>query len=193
MTDALPAKWNEPYRKRSVASLHPAVVLSDSAHLLPASGRALDLACGGGGNALFLARRGLEVTARDIASVAVDRLREQAQIEGLRLRAEVCDVEKLPWPPERYDVIVVSRYLHRALAPAIMAALNPGGLLFYQTFTADKPPGIGPTHPDYLLADNELLYLFRGLKVRFYREDARCGDSSSGRRNEAYFVGQKPV
>ncbi|MCU0735625.1 MAG: class I SAM-dependent methyltransferase [Methylotetracoccus sp.] len=192
MTDALMAKWNERYRRASPESPEPAAVLTDGSHLLPAAGRALDLACGEGGSALFLARRGIDVTARDISAVAVDRLRARAHVEGLRLTAEVTDIERLPWPPDHYDVIVVSRYLQRALAPAIMASLNPGGLLFYQTFTANKQPGIGPTNPNYLLGDNELLDLFRGLKVRFYREDARCGNAAFGRRNEAYFVGQKP-
>lgn len=191
MSPAAAGRWNDRYRAVPPRAAGPAEVVADNAHLLPATGSALELACGNGGNALFLARRGLRVTARDISSVALDNLRRQALVEGLSLTVEVANIEQLPWPGERYDVVVVSRYLHRPLAPHLIASLNPGGLLFYQTFTAAKPARVGPSNPDYLLRDNELLDLFHALKLRFYREDAHCGNPADGRRNEAYFVGQK--
>lgn len=184
-------RWDDHGRADSPGAPLPRAVLADNSHLLPASGLALELACGRGGNALLLARRGLTVTARDVSPIAVERLQQRADAEGLSLTAEVADIERLPWPRQQYDVIVVSRYLQRALAGPILASLKPGGLLFYQTFTATKPAGIGPSNPDYLLGENELLHLFRGLKLRFYREDGRCGDPAAGRRNEAYYVGQK--
>lgn len=192
MTAALAAKWDAHYRATPQQEPLPSAVLSENMHLLPEFGTALDLACGIGGNALFLARRGLAVTARDISSVAVQQLRNRAEAERLAIVAEVCDIEQLPWKPERYDLVTVKRYLNRSLVPSIVAVLNPGGLLFYQTFTAAKLTRSGPNNTDYLLGDNELLDLFRHLRVRFYREDARCGDLSVGCRDEAYFVGQKP-
>lgn len=193
MTAEPAIKWNSHYLGTARAEDPlPCEVLSANARLLPDCGTALDLACGVGGNALFLARRGFAVTARDISSVAVRYLADLAGAEGLEIAAEVCDIEQLPWKPEQYDLIVVSRYLNRALAPSIIAGLNAGGLLFYQTYTAAKSTMTGPRNPDYLLGDNELLDLFRDLRVRFYREDARCGDLSASCRDEAYFVGQKP-
>ena len=63
--------------------------------------------------------------------------------------------------------------------------------MFYQTFVREKLNPAGPGNPDYLLAENELLELFAGLRVVFYREDGRVGDLTCGRRDEAYFVGQK--
>lgn len=183
--------WNERYRAKANEPPVPATVLVENSHLLPHDGTALDLACGRGGNALFLARRGFVVTARDQSAVAVDALQQAAASEDLSLVAEVADLEHLPWPPGRFDVIVVSRYLCRALAPVIGNRLADGGLLFYQTYTTEKPEGVGPSNPDYLLGPNELLRLFGDLEVRYYREDSSCGDLSSGRRNEAYFVGQK--
>ena len=183
--------WNERYRTKTNKPPLPATVLFDNVHLLPREGTALDLACGRGGNALFLARRGLAVTARDQSAVAVEELQRAAMTAALPLVAEIGDVERLPWPPGRFDVIVVSRYLCRALAPVICNRLADGGLLFYQTYTNEKPEGVGPGNPDYLLRPNELLRLFGDLEVRYYREDSSCGDLSTGRRNEAYFVGQK--
>ena len=183
--------WNERYRAMTGEPPAPAAVLAENAHLLPRQGAALELACGRGGNALLLARLGFVVTARDQSDVAIENLQRAAASEDLSLVAEVADVEHLPWPPGYFDVIVVSRYLYRAMAPVIIARLAEGGLLFYQTYTADKPQGTGPKNPEYLLAPNELLRLFGDLEVRYYREDSSCGDLSSGRRNEAYFVGQK--
>jgi tellurite methyltransferase len=88
-------------------------------------------------------------------------------------------------------VIVVSRFLDRQIAPALMQALNLEGLLFYQTFTRDAMEMIGPKDPVYLLDAQELLSLFRPLHLLVYREEGRVGDLTCGFRNEAMLVGQK--
>ncbi len=184
-------KWDE--RHRATTGMPAAApVLADHLHLLPRHGRALDLACGLGANALLLARCGLEVSAWDLSPVAVERLRAAAAGAGLSVRAEVRDVLAAPPAPESFHVIVVSRFLERALVPALCAALRPDGLLFYQTFIRDKVAEVGPSNPDYLLAENELLHLFvPPLALRVYREEGRVGDTSRGFRNEAMLVAQK--
>ena len=78
------------------------------------------------------------------------------------------------------QIIVVSRFLERALCPALFSALKPGGLLFYQTFLRDRRAGSGPKNPRFLLAHNELPELFRELLILAYEE----GD-------EALLVGRK--
>ena len=168
-----------------------AEVLSENRHLLPTSGRSLDLACGLGGNALLLARHGLDVWAWDSSLTAIAQLDQCAQTKGLRLHAEVRDVVACPPEPTRFNIIVVSRFLERALAPALMAALQPGGLLFYQTFTAIKIQDGRPNNPAYLLGDNELLSLFADLRVRVYREENRLGDLRRGWRNMALLVAER--
>ncbi len=192
MTDpvTLKAKWDDRYRIGSESPM-PARVLAENAHLLPIRGRALDLACGLGGSALFLARAGLTVDAWDLSTVAIDRLSATALSEGLELRAEVRDVLALPLPSGVYDVIVVSHFLERSLAPALRSALVPGGLLFYQTFVRDAVGIHGPANPEYRLAGNELLELFEGMVVRVYREEWRVGDLSRGFRDLAQLVAQR--
>ena len=171
----------------------PAEVLLENRHLLPQRGRALDLACGLGGNALLLAEQGLAVSAWDISPVAIERLQAFADDRGLRnLRAEVRDIERQPFDAESFDVIVVSYYLERGLAPAIMQALRPGGLLFYETFTRIATGDKGPSNPAFRLGDNELLALFSGLTLRVYREEALLGDPAQGSRDIAMLVAQKP-
>lgn len=187
------AKWDRIYRQQSADA--PAVaadVLAGHLCLLPAQGRALDLACGLGGNALLLAEAGLSVDAWDISAVALEKLQRAATDRSLPVTTRQCEIAPSLLAAERFEVIVISRFLDRALCNAIMAALNPGGLLFYQTFTRSKPDQQGPNNPDYLLADNELLRLFAPLRLIFYQEYARIGDMGHGDRHEARFIGQKP-
>lgn len=187
----LQAKWDGIYRNRAVDQPRAVAVLAEFRHLLPDRGSALDLACGRGGNALLLARHGLDTLAWDISPVAIEQLHKAARASHLTIRAEVCDVEAAVFEPGRFDVIVVSRFLLRSLSDAMILALKPGGLLFYQTFTREKVGSSGPNNPDFLLSENELLSLFAPLKILVYREEGRVGDVAKGMRNEAFLIGQR--
>ena len=189
--DAASSRWDLIY-SRSDPACNPAVpVLTDHDFLLPPDGAALDLACGLGANAVFLAQQGLAVTAWDISGVAIEKLAAYAVRQGLNINACQEKIGVGSFAECRFDVIVVSRFLDRTLSDAIIDALKPDGLLFYQTFTREKVSLTPPNNPDYLLACNELLTLFSPLKVIFYRENALIGDRLRGLRNEAQFVGQK--
>lgn len=152
-------------------------MLTENQALLPSRGRALDLACGRGANALWLAQRGLTVEAWDFSPVALERLQAEARRLGLSIESQVRDVVAEPPAPERYDLILVSHFLERRLAPALMAALKPGGRLFYQTFVQERRlAGRGPGRDEWRLAPNELLRLFAPLRIHYYREEAPLGD-----------------
>ena len=117
----------------------------------------LDLACGAGRHARLLARQGFEVDA-------VDR---EPQLfagppPGVKLLA--ADLEGGPWPYEgrRFDAIVVTNYLHRPLLPTLVASLEPGGLLVYETFARGNERFGKPSNPAFLLAPGELLEAVRG-------------------------------
>ena len=142
-------------------------------------GEALDLACGRAGNGEWLAARGYRVTAWDISAKVVEAIGARPA-SGIA-RAEVRDVLADPPAPETFDVIVVARFLERALCPAIARALRPRGVLFYQTFTH------GLANPRYLLGPNELLELFPSLVVLSYREPAPGADG----RAEAMLVARQ--
>ncbi len=184
-------KWNRRYQGKDTIP-GPCDVLQEHGFLLPASGKALDLACGLGGNSLFLAEQGLDVHAWDISEVALEKLRAHASHRGLTLTTAIRDLENNPPAAAQFDCISVSYFLDRALCPAIAAALKPGGLLFYQTFTRNKLSDSGPSSKDFLLKNNELLALFSTLQVRFYQEYDHCGDLQSGDRNTARLIAQKP-
>jgi SAM-dependent methyltransferase len=183
--------WNARYQETASVP-QAAYVLWENQHLLPATGQALDLACGLGGNALLLATCGLDTWAWDISDIAVARVQAAAQQQGVVLHAEVRDVVACPPCAESFDVIVVSRFLDRDLAPALIEALRPAGLLFYQTFTQVTIGDVkGPITPAYRLAPQELFTLFHPLRILVYREEGSGGDTTRGWRNEALLVAQK--
>jgi len=183
-------KWNQRYRA-ATGERQAARVLKENLHLLPQKGHALDLACGTGSNAILLAQQGLQVDAWDIAEVAIAALQDIAAQRQLSLRAEMRDVEADPPAPGTFDVIVVSYFLDRRTIPALIEALRPGGLIYYQTFTRERVSDRGPQRADFRLAEQELLQLFSGLQLLVYREEGRVGNVQQGFRDEAMLVGRK--
>ena len=209
MADNRSKKWDLRYLKLAeeggvaASKVVAADVLIQNRHLLPANGSALDLACGLGGNAMFLASCGLEASAWDNSAVAISQLTERVRTEAIELNAECRDVIEKPPQKTSFDIIVVSRFLHRETSASLVDALKPGGLLFYQTFVSQTiESGMAghvqtgrPGNPDYLLQPNELLSLFiypyDDMTVRHFQDYADCGDQSVGLRNESMLVAQK--
>jgi len=187
----IPTEWNQRYQNTTELP-PPCQVLLEHRHLLPKQGTALDLACGLGANAILLAHHGLETYAWDYSEIAIQHLQKYISLQNLHLHPEVRDVVQHPPPPTTFDVIVVSRFLERNLVPQLVSALKPAGLLFYQTFTRTYVSDSGPKNPEYRLADNELLFLFKELHLISYREEGMTGDLHRGFRNEAWLIG-KPI
>jgi SAM-dependent methyltransferase len=127
-------RWDERWATvpNSVGATPPDVV---SAHpelldLIPTAGLALDVACGLGAQALWLAERGLAVTALDVSPIAIDRLTVAAQSQGRQLRAQVWDTDEgLPEALTDLAVIVCQRYRSPALYDQFMSRLRVGGVL----------------------------------------------------------------
>ena len=136
----------------------PSSWLLSNLDLIPRAGRALDVACGRGRHALFLAERGLTVRAVDRDRDAIVSLRAEAESRGLSLEADVLDLEdgEADLGREAYDLVLVVHYLHRPLFPALIRALAPGGVLVYETFSVDQARRGKPTCPDFLLQHGEL-------------------------------------
>jgi 2-polyprenyl-3-methyl-5-hydroxy-6-metoxy-1,4-benzoquinol methylase len=187
---SIKAKWNERYRA-ATGERQASQVLKENLHLLPDNGCALDLACGLGANSILLAQQGLKVDAWDIADVPIAALQDVALKRQLSIQAEVRNVEVYLPEPETFDVIVVSYFLDRDIIPALIQALKSGGLIYYQTFSRQRVSDRGPQRAEFRLADQELLHLFSGLQVLFYREEGCVGDVQKGFRDEAMFIGRK--
>jgi SAM-dependent methyltransferase len=150
----------------------PSVWLTQHAPWLPARAIALDVACGRGRHAIWLAEQGSSVTALDRNEEAIDQLRREADTRGLPIVALVRDLEvgEPMLGIAAFDLVVVVHYLHRPLFPALIAALRPGGLLVYETFTRAQAARGKPTNPDFLLEEGELQRLVQPLEILDWRE-----------------------
>jgi SAM-dependent methyltransferase len=136
----------------------------------------LDVAAGAGRHAIALAQRGLQVDAVDISWQGLLLARQRAfasgRTYGQNINLIVADIER-PWlPHRRYEVIIVSFFLHRPLFPLIKERLLPGGWLVYETFTVDQPvaPNNRPIRPELLLEHGELRAAFADLDILSYDE-----------------------
>ena len=150
----------------------PATWLTANEDLLPRTGTALDVACGRGRNALWLAARGLRTRAIDRDAEAVRALEDEANARHLPVETEIVDLERggVVLGRLRFDLVVVFHYLHRPLFPALVDALAPGGVLVYETFTTAQARRGKPTNPDYLLREAELPQLVQPLEILRDRE-----------------------
>lgn len=158
-----PELWDSRYREAEHEPQACAVLQQHPSHL-PRQGLALDLACGRGGNALWLAHRGLGVQAWDYSEAGIRHLRMEAKRHHLAIQAEVRNVVLEPPESDQYDLLVVSYFLDRGLMPTLLAAVRPDGLLYYQTFLAGHP-GPGPRNPDFLLRPGELPEYCAGWEI----------------------------
>ncbi len=141
------------------------------ARLAVRAGRALDIATGSGRHTLPLARAGFKTFGVDIRHDAVADAMRAAASEGLAIHGWCADLTSAPLPVQRFDLIVVTRYLQRDLFPSLCDALAPDGVILYETFTvAQRAYGRGPTSPEHLLEPGELRERLGRLEVLFDEE-----------------------
>ena len=177
-------RWDRQH-EQSRALKKPAAFLqevfeSDHWHIPP--GRALDIACGSGRSAIFLAEKGFEVTAVDISPVGLEFGARVAKERALSITWRQVDLDSIQLPAGTYDLIVNINYLQRALMPQIKSALKRGGFVVFETYLIDQQTIGHPRNPDYLLAHNELLEHFRDFRVLYYREGKFAEDGESSFR-----------
>ena len=134
----------------------------------------LDVATGHGRNALYLAAHGWRVHAVDRNAEALATLDLNARSLEHRLSTACVDLEAaaINLGVNVYGTILVFRYLYRPLLPALVAALKPGGVLLYETFTSGQRERGHPRNPAFLLDNGELPRLVAPLLVLRSREGA---------------------
>jgi len=161
-------RWDERYAAMtSVEARVPEAIerWPDVTSLLPSTGRCLDVASGPGAVTLWLAERGLDVTAVDVSGVAIDLLDAAASAAGTaeHVSARVVDLDDgLPDDLCDFDLIVCQRFRDPALYPAIVDRLRSGGIAIVTVLST-----VGSTDPgSFHAAPGEL--------ADALRNDERC-------------------
>jgi tellurite methyltransferase len=180
-------EWDARHRESAESPpAEPASIVSEWLPLLP-TGAALDLACGTGRHTLLLAARGQFVNAVDWSGAALDILENRARTAKLHvsraddtsgagsrthgIRLIQANLEDIQLPEALFSLILCLQYLQRSIFQQLAAALRPGGVLVFETFTrAQLSYSGGPRNPAYLLESGELRTAFPGLRTLFYRE-----------------------
>jgi tellurite methyltransferase len=178
-------KWDARWAAESaVTPYEPQRLLLAHAALL-AGGRALDLACGLGQNAIWLARHGYEVVAVDISQVALSTAQERALAAGVseRIHWQQQDLDQWRPPAAAFDVVCVFRFLDRRLFASLRRAVRRGGLLFYQTRHTGLIERQPESNPVFLLRPGELAAHFAGWQIIYSAEN----------EENAYLVARRPA
>jgi SAM-dependent methyltransferase len=141
------------------ADREPSRWITRFAPLVRSGAAVLDLACGGGRHTRLFLARGHSVTAVDLDLTRLADLVENPKVELIQ-----ADLEHAPWPlpGRRFSAVVVTNYLWRPLFPAILDAIDEGGMLLYDTFARGNEAHGRPTNPDFLLEPGELIEAVRG-------------------------------
>ena len=130
-------------------------------HLIAPASRVLDVACGHGRHMQWLASQGH-------SSLGVDRSEQALAVASQWGQTLLADIENAPWPlaDQHFGAVVVTNYLWRPLWPQILAAVQSGGVLLYETFAQGNETVGKPSRPDFLLSPGELLQVAMQNKLR---------------------------
>ncbi len=162
--DSWPGPWETGPPRRVLWEPSPAV-RAWAGRLPP--GRALDLGCGTGRDAVYLAAAGHDVAAVDRLPDALERAAALARQHGLAIRTLALDLRReLPPADGGFDLILMVRFLERALLAWAAAALRPGGHLILETFAGPVAAmGNGPRRDRWILAPQEALRVVESWKT----------------------------
>src|SRR5215813_6673820 len=183
--------WDERYRSGEHATKEPSPLLIKVIKDLQ-PGRALDIACGVGRHAIYLAQNGWRVTAVDSSPVGIEILRQRAREISLPIDTRVSDLEKgeFQFGPATYDLICDFYYLQRDLFPSIRAAVKPRGAFVAAIHLNDGKTDAKPHDPAFLLEPGELKTLFSDWEITYYREGP--SDEGGHHHDTAYLIARKP-
>ncbi len=186
--DAWNQRYLSPEREAEDLEIAPTPLLVETGAKLP-PGEALDLACGAGRNALWLARNGWTVIAVDGATAAIAILRDRAHLEALPIDAHVADLKsgEFQIPAERFDLVTICYYLQRDLFAFAKHGVKPGGILLAIVHTTEATEM--PT--ESRLRPGELQHYFGGWEI-LHNYEGKPVDPAH-QRSVAEIVARRPA
>ena len=168
-------RWNKKYTTTIIPTKIVKVV-EDFAKLAIGES-ALDLACGMGRNAKFLASLGFKVDALDISPIAIESLKNVENIKAKEVDFDTYQLEE-----NRYDLIVCTYFLKRELFVQIEKALKEDGIFIFETFIHHPDNTKVPSNKNFLLNEGELEATFDEsyeiIHLREFMEEGVCGEKS---------------
>ncbi len=180
-------RWNRKYEERNPhPSFEPDSIVVTHQHLLTGCGKALDVACGVGHNAIFLAGLGYHVLGVDGSLIALRLCRDVTRSRDLPLDLLAMDLDTFHPPADYFDVILVVRFLDRKLIPRLKRALRPSGLVIYQTFNRNLLRQRPTFNEEFLLELGELASLFQDLSC------ITSNDAQDLEESLTHWIGRKP-
>ncbi len=177
-------KWNARYESEdSFLGERPSPFLTreiERIKTLAPGSKALDIACGEGRNSVFLARHGFNVIGLDISDKGLEKGVKRAQAIGVNVEFRRVDLDDYTIQ-EKFDLILNFNFLLRELIPFEVAALNPGGVLLFDTIMASEQ--LLQSHkPSYLLQPGELSSLFGTFEGEIlFSEESMSGEMPTAR------------
>lgn len=186
------SRWDRRYADGDWEDVSgPALLLEEALPWLDGRGRALDLACGAGRNAVRLAALGYAVLAVDLSLEGLRITRRRAAEGGLRVQPLLADVDRLELLPESFQVVVNTHFLLRSAFDLIRRTLAPGGILVFETFNVDEIDILGgDIRREYALERGELRRVFPEFEVLLYEEGVV--QREEGERGLARMIARKP-
>ena len=171
MSTADREKWDERYRLGAYEDrTHPSAWLEQCVPDV-AVGRALDVPCGAGRNALFLASRGFSVTGIDISAIALARAEATARSRRLSIEWIQRDLDTGHGVTGTFELIAVIHYVDLDLMRDLVDLLAPGGHLIVELHLATDQPVAGPQDPAFRVAPGALRDAAGHLDILSYSEE----------------------
>jgi tellurite methyltransferase len=171
-------KWNTKHKEQLEQKKEPTA--NRRLHGLSSylkGGKALDIACGLGGNSLFLAKMNYQVQAVDISDIAIAYIQEQTAKRKLSIDPQKCDLtdlNKLQWSSDSFNLVVITYYLDRELFPIVKRIIAENGYFFMETYFQSQQDNQTISN-QYKLRPQELRSEFEDWKILFYEENEQEG------------------
>ena len=180
MSDEERQTWEERYATGGYKSRQwPSELLESWVHRMP-RGTALDLPCGAGRNALYLAESGFRVDAIDVSQSALDIGEAEADRRGVQVRWHQADLDTEDPPSVSYDLIVSCFYVNRTLIPRLKTWVTRNGFVVFEQHLATDLQVQGPHKNSWRMAPGELLELFSDFRIVYYEEGVFARPNDDG-------------
>lgn len=184
-------KWNQRYTEDSYHKNNPVSLVQDWLPEIPV-GKALDVACGAGRNAIYLAQVGYRVDAIDISAEGLNKARQKASEQRLEVNWVEHDLDQSFDFDTDYSLILVMWYVNLELIGRLCDCLAPGGFILCEEHLITDEDVIGPSSNDYRVTSGALRAAVPGLEILLYEESIEIGTEDGERVASARVVARKP-